>query len=124
MSNQSLCDRAVLYSWRMVLLGRLAVESAEVAKAAAEKRLAAVAENEKWRKKVGETLYPQLQQKKKTLRALWKETKPVIERHMALLRTGCDMLVASDIDGWSALHHAASQGFEKLVRALLAAGKS
>jgi hypothetical protein len=45
-----------------------------------------------------------------------------MHRHLAVLRIGCAMLEAADIDGWCALHHAASQGHERLVRALLTAG--
>lgn len=41
---------------------------------------------------------------------------------MNVLRIGYEMLEAADLDGWCALHHAASQGHERLVRALLAAG--
>ena len=117
------CDRAVLHSWHMVRLSRLAEESSALAEDAAGKRAAATAANDDWRKKVAETLYPQLQQKKEALRRLWKETRHVIEKHLTVLQTGCTMLAASDIDGWCALHHAASQGFDKLVRALLTAGE-
>jgi hypothetical protein len=114
--------RAVLHSWRTVRLSRIAEVSTARSKTASEEKATASAENDKWRKKVGETLYPQLQQKKEALRKRWKEARPVLERHLAVLRTGCELLVARDIDGWCALHHAASQGFERLVRALLIAG--
>lgn len=113
----------VLHSWRTFRLSCVAEQSAERAKIAAADRATAGAENDKWSKKVGKTLYLQLQQKKEALRKRWKETRPVIDRHLALLQTGCDMLAAADMDGWCALHHAASQGFEKLVRALLTAGE-
>ena len=113
----------VLHSWRTFVLSCVAEQSAQRAKIAEEDRATASAENDEWSKKVGKTLYPQLQQKKEVLRKRWKETRPAIDRHLALLQTGCDMLAASDMDGWCALHHAASQGFEKLVRTLLTAGE-
>lgn len=115
--------RAVFHSWRVVHLNRVAEACTGRAKTALEEKVAAVAVNNKWRKKVGETIFPQLQQKKAAVRKRWKETRITIDRHLVVLQTGCDMLEASDIDGWRALHHAASQGFEKLVRALLTAGK-
>ena len=114
--------KAVLHGWRMPRLHRLSEETGVLAEAAKVKSVAASAANDEYRSKVGELLYPQLQQKKASLRKRWAETRNDVDRHITVLRIGCDMLEASDLDGWSALHTAASQGHEPLVRALLAAG--
>jgi hypothetical protein len=72
--------RVVLHSWRMVRLVRVAEESAVQAEAAEQARVTASAENDDHRAKVGETLYPQLQQKKAALRKRWAETRIAVDR--------------------------------------------
>ena len=104
---------AVLLSWRMVRLR--AIHAGTVAKAAqAAAQLAeAKAANAAACERVGEGLHAQLQHKKTALREFWAKNRRTVDRHLANLRRGVAMIEREDMDGWRALHHAASQGAPK-----------